>query len=60
KNVTQVAFQQRRKMLHQSLKSLFSIRRLVKLGINPKLRAENISITQYCKLANYLYNKTIK
>lgn len=56
-DVTQSAFQKRRKILRHSLENLFSEEKLIKLDINPKLRAENISILQYCKLANDLYKR---
>ncbi|CAL4326204.1 16S rRNA (adenine(1518)-N(6)/adenine(1519)-N(6))-dimethyltransferase RsmA [Buchnera aphidicola] len=58
--VTNKAFQNRRKILRHSLKDLFSEIILIKLDINPRLRAENISIFQYCQLANYLYKKILK
>ncbi|QCI22429.1 16S rRNA (adenine(1518)-N(6)/adenine(1519)-N(6))-dimethyltransferase RsmA [Buchnera aphidicola (Lipaphis pseudobrassicae)] len=53
--ITNIAFQNRRKMLRHSLNKLFSEKTLIKLEINPELRAENISILQYCKLSNYLH-----
>ncbi|WP_425619731.1 16S rRNA (adenine(1518)-N(6)/adenine(1519)-N(6))-dimethyltransferase RsmA [Buchnera aphidicola] len=56
-SITKNAFQNRRKILRHSLKKLFSERDLIKLKINPNLRAENISIIQYCQLANQLYKK---
>lgn len=55
--VTKNAFQNRRKTLRHSLKNLFSEKKLIKLEIDPNLRAENISILQYCRLSNYLYEK---
>ncbi|QCI20294.1 16S rRNA (adenine(1518)-N(6)/adenine(1519)-N(6))-dimethyltransferase RsmA [Buchnera aphidicola (Brachycaudus cardui)] len=58
--VTNKSFQNRRKILRHSLKDLFSETILVQLDINPKLRAENVSILQYCQLANYLYKKNLK
>lgn len=57
--VTKKAFQKRRKMLRHSLRELFSEKKLIQLDIEPTLRAENISIFQYCKLSNYLYKKKI-
>ncbi|WP_422667095.1 16S rRNA (adenine(1518)-N(6)/adenine(1519)-N(6))-dimethyltransferase RsmA [Buchnera aphidicola] len=54
--ITNIAFQKRRKILRHSLSSLFSVDKLITLGIDPTLRAENISVLQYCKLANYLFN----
>ncbi|CAL4319673.1 16S rRNA (adenine(1518)-N(6)/adenine(1519)-N(6))-dimethyltransferase RsmA [Buchnera aphidicola] len=56
-NLTRIAFQKRRKMLRHSLKSVFSLKRLIKLGIDPTSRAENISVVQYCQMANYLSSK---
>ncbi|ANZ22372.1 16S rRNA methyltransferase [Buchnera aphidicola (Diuraphis noxia)] len=57
--ITNIAFQNRRKMLRHSLNKLFSEKKLIQLDINPRLRAENISILEYCKLSNYLYKKNI-
>ncbi|WAI18145.1 MAG: 16S rRNA (adenine(1518)-N(6)/adenine(1519)-N(6))-dimethyltransferase RsmA [Buchnera aphidicola (Acyrthosiphon caraganae)] len=56
-SITKNAFQNRRKILRHSLKNLFSEKELIQLEINPNLRAENISIFQYCQLADYLYKK---
>ncbi|QIQ42162.1 MAG: 16S rRNA (adenine(1518)-N(6)/adenine(1519)-N(6))-dimethyltransferase RsmA [Buchnera aphidicola (Microlophium carnosum)] len=56
--ITKNSFQNRRKTLRHSLKNLFSEKELIQLKINPKLRAENISISQYCQLSNYLYTKS--
>ena len=50
--VTEAAFGQRRKMLRSSLKSLGVD--LEELGIDPSLRAENLTIEQYCGLARAL------
>ncbi|QCI17976.1 16S rRNA (adenine(1518)-N(6)/adenine(1519)-N(6))-dimethyltransferase RsmA [Buchnera aphidicola (Acyrthosiphon lactucae)] len=55
--ITKNAFQNRRKILRHSLKNFFSKKELLQLEINPNLRAENISIFQYCQLSNYLYKK---
>ncbi|HMI76993.1 MAG TPA: 16S rRNA (adenine(1518)-N(6)/adenine(1519)-N(6))-dimethyltransferase RsmA [Buchnera sp. (in: enterobacteria)] len=52
--ITTAAFNQRRKILRHSLSQWFSITDLIQLDIDPKLRAENLSILQYCQLANYL------
>jgi len=57
-NITKHAFQNRRKILRHTLKSFFSEKQLIQLDINPNLRAENISIFQYCQLANFIYKKT--
>ena len=52
--VTTQAFNQRRKTIRNSLGDLFSPETLTELGIDPATRAENISVAQYCLMANYL------
>ncbi|MNC73741.1 Ribosomal RNA small subunit methyltransferase A [compost metagenome] len=52
--VTTQAFNQRRKTIRNSLGDLFTPEQLTELGVDPTLRAENISVAQYCKLANWL------
>ena len=52
--ITTEAFNQRRKTIRNSLGNVFSIEALTGMGIDPALRAENISVAQYCQLANYL------
>ncbi|WWO98776.1 MAG: 16S rRNA (adenine(1518)-N(6)/adenine(1519)-N(6))-dimethyltransferase RsmA [Candidatus Dasytiphilus stammeri] len=54
KVITNIAFSQRRKMLRKSMKNLFPLEVLQQMGINPTLRAENISVVRYCQLANWL------
>jgi len=49
--VTGLGFGQRRKMLRSSLKAIGGEEILVKAGINPSLRAENLSIEEFGKLA---------
>ena len=51
--VVAAAFNQRRKMLRSSLKSIFENpeKVLKEAGINPELRAENLTIEEFCKLA---------
>ncbi|QEP43858.1 16S rRNA (adenine(1518)-N(6)/adenine(1519)-N(6))-dimethyltransferase RsmA [Ectothiorhodospiraceae bacterium BW-2] len=49
--VTQCAFNQRRKTLRNTLKPLFSVAELEQLGINPTLRADNVSVADYVTLA---------
>ncbi len=56
-NLTKLAFQTRRKILKNSIKSLnidFD-----HIHINPQKRAEELSTEDFCKIANYLDNKTI-
>lgn len=50
--VTRHAFGQRRKMLRQSLKPLGGEALLQRAGIEPTCRAEELSITEFCALAN--------
>lgn len=52
--ITTQAFNQRRKTLRNSLGNIFSVEQLTKLGVDPSTRAENISVEQYCKMANWL------
>lgn len=50
--VTAAAFSQRRKMLRASLKTLpGALHALDELGIDPTLRAEQISVEDFCRLA---------
>ncbi|WP_293748891.1 16S rRNA (adenine(1518)-N(6)/adenine(1519)-N(6))-dimethyltransferase RsmA [uncultured Paraglaciecola sp.] len=46
------AFNQRRKTIRNSLKESVSEKQLIDLDINPELRAENLSLEQYAKIAN--------
>lgn len=55
--VLQIAFNQRRKTINNSLCSLFNSEELTSLGLNPQLRAENLTIEQYCLLADMLFDK---
>ncbi len=48
------AFAQRRKMLRNSLRSLFDDARLAALGVAPTCRAEDLSVADYIRLANSL------
>ena len=48
------AFNQRRKTIRNSLKDSFTEAQIVALGINPDLRAENLSLQQYALLASEL------
>ncbi|QIW15667.1 16S rRNA (adenine(1518)-N(6)/adenine(1519)-N(6))-dimethyltransferase [Pasteurellaceae bacterium RH1A] len=52
--VTTQAFNQRRKTLRNALSALFSPEELEALGIDLNARAENLSLADYAKLANYL------
>lgn len=54
--IVKQGFNQRRKMLRSSLRSLHpKVEQLLcKANINPKLRAENITIAKWCELANLI------
>ncbi|CAL4319272.1 Ribosomal RNA small subunit methyltransferase A [Buchnera aphidicola (Chaitophorus sp. 3695)] len=57
--ITKIAFSKRRKILKHSLKNLFTEDVLLKLNINSKLRAENLSLKKYCQLTDYLIRQDI-
>ena len=48
------AFNQRRKTLRNALSTLFSPENLIALGVDLNARAENLSIADYARLANWL------
>jgi 16S rRNA (adenine1518-N6/adenine1519-N6)-dimethyltransferase len=52
--VVTTAFSQRRKTLRNSLKKLIDEQTMVALGIDPILRAENISLADFARLSNAL------
>ncbi|PPI86588.1 16S rRNA (adenine(1518)-N(6)/adenine(1519)-N(6))-dimethyltransferase RsmA [Candidatus Pantoea edessiphila] len=56
KYITTIAFSQRRKTLRNSLNKIIPISILKELYIDPSLRAENVSVSEYCSLANWLAN----
>ncbi|VFP78453.1 Ribosomal RNA small subunit methyltransferase A [Candidatus Erwinia haradaeae] len=51
-HITTAAFGQRRKTLRNSLCRFFSDESLLSINISPTLRAEDVTITQYCQLTN--------
>ena len=55
--ITRSAFSNRRKTLSNSLSELFSSDELITLEINPKDRAQNLSIEKYERLTDYLISK---
>lgn len=57
--ITQVAFNQRRKQLKSAVKLLFTEEELINLNINPKLRPENLEISDYIKLAQNINSKKL-
>lgn len=56
--ITQLAFHQRRKIIRNSLSSLFDMKEITQHGININSRAENLTINQFCILSKTLLNKT--
>ncbi len=55
-DLTRLAFNKRRKSIKNSLKNITNISHfLKKLNIEDKLRPEQISVDQFCKLANLIY-----
>ena len=52
--VCQEAFNQRRKTLRNSLSNIMTVDDMVALEIDPTRRAENLSLQQYIKIANWL------
>ncbi|QGM81267.1 16S rRNA (adenine(1518)-N(6)/adenine(1519)-N(6))-dimethyltransferase RsmA [Otariodibacter oris] len=53
--VTQ-AFNQRRKTLRNALSTLFTLEQLAELGVDNNDRAENLTLADYVRLANWLYD----
>ena len=54
KNIVKEAFSQRRKTIRNTLKSFINENDFEKIGINPQLRAENLSVSDFVKISNYL------
>ena len=52
--VVQAAFAQRRKMLRNTLKGVLDDAGFAALGIAPTLRAEDVPVEDYVRIANYL------
>lgn len=57
-DVVREAFTFRRKTLSNSLKKYFTAAQLEQLGVDPKLRPQNVSVDQYVLLANYVTDHT--
>ena len=55
--IVRVAFGQRRKTLRNTLRSYLNEGDFEKLGIDAQLRAENLSVTDFAKVANYLHQR---
>ena len=53
------AFGQRRKTLRNTLKGLLDDAGFAALGINPQLRAENLSVAEFVTISNYLGSNNV-
>jgi 16S rRNA (adenine1518-N6/adenine1519-N6)-dimethyltransferase len=56
-HIVNVAFQQRRKTIRNSLKTVANLDVLKELGFDPMLRSENLSLNDYVALTRYLQKK---
>ena len=54
RRVVTAAFSHRRKTLSNALSGLLPEARLVALGVDPRLRAENLSLADYVTLARHI------
>jgi 16S rRNA (adenine1518-N6/adenine1519-N6)-dimethyltransferase len=59
-NIVTQAFNKRRKTIKNSLENFFNNDDFIELNIEPKLRPEQLSISDYIILSNYLANKSGK
>ena len=55
--IVRECFNQRRKTLRNALKNILSDDQIQVLGINPRLRPENLTVTDFAKLANAYHNQ---
>jgi len=55
-DVVRLAFNQRRKTLRNSLHTRINQQQLLNLNIDPELRAERLSVSDYVKIANGIYH----
>ncbi len=53
--VVTAAFSQRRKTLKNTLAGMLDLQGFIALGIDPKARAENLSVADFCRICNYLH-----
>ena len=57
--IVRTAFGQRRKTLRNTLRSYLGEADFAQLGIDAQLRAENLSVTEFARMANYLDERQI-
>ena len=55
--IVSAAFGQRRKTLRNTLRSYLNESEFEQLGINPQLRAENLSVEEFARIAGYVSNR---
>lgn len=55
--IVKTAFGQRRKTLRNTLRSFLSEEDFIRLGIDAQLRAENLSVSEFVKVGNYLHGR---
>lgn len=55
--IVSAAFGQRRKTLRNTLRSFLQEEDFARLGIDAQLRAENLSVTEFARVENYLHGK---
>jgi len=53
------AFGQRRKTLRNTLKAWLAEADFAQLGINPQLRAENLGVTEFARIANFVNERVL-
>ncbi|MEH6451583.1 MAG: rRNA adenine N-6-methyltransferase family protein, partial [Psychromonas sp.] len=58
--VCSMAFNQRRKTIRNSWRDLLSVEQLQSIGIETTKRAENITVEEYVKVANYVFDQQDK
>lgn len=56
-DIVRNAFTQRRKTIRNSLRNFMSEKDMINININPQLRAENISVEEFVRIANYINKK---
>lgn len=54
--IVKQAFAHRRKTLRNTLKGMLDEKQMVSIGIDPELRAEKLSISQFAALSNYYHS----
>ncbi len=57
-DVVKEAFSMKRKMLRNNLKGMLSEEEIISLGIDPKVRAENLAIEDFVTLSNYIAKRS--